>query len=132
MIVELKGWKICPLICYDLRFPVWSRNTKENVYDVLIYIANWPERRAHPWKSLLIARAIENQCFVAGLNRVGNDGDKIFHSGDSIMLNFKGEAISKIEPAKEVIQTINLNYNDLEEFRKLFPVIIDADDFEIQ
>src|SRR5574337_503960 len=90
-VVELKGWKICPLICYDLRFPVWSRNTWKKTskfikdggreiiaeYDVLIYVANWPERRAHPWKSLLVARAIENQSYVIGVNRVGSDGNGV-------------------------------------------------------
>ena len=147
IIVDLKGWKICPLICYDLRFPVWARNTKiesssknqesrqknECVleYDVLIYVANWPERRSHPWKSLLVARAIENQSYVVGVNRVGNDGNDIYHSGDSVVLNFKGEAISKIESGKESIFTITLNYKELEDFRKQFPVMLDADDFEI-
>lgn len=132
IIVELKGWKICPLICYDLRFPVWARNTKENLYDVLIYVANWPERRAHPWKSLLVARAIENQSYTIGVNRVGNDGNDIYHAGDSVALNFKGEAISKIESGKEVIETVTLKYVDLTEFRKMFPVMLDADDFEIK
>jgi omega-amidase len=75
LIVKLKGWKICPLICYDLRFPVWARNTKEASYDVLIYVANWPERRSYPWKTLLLARAIENQSYVIGSNRVGVDGN---------------------------------------------------------
>lgn len=132
IIVDLKGWKICPLICYDLRFPVWARNTKENLYDVLIYVANWPERRALPWKSLLVARAIENQSYTIGVNRVGNDGNDIYHSGDSVALNFKGETISKIESGKESISTITLNYQDLENFRKQFPVMLDADDFEIK
>jgi predicted amidohydrolase len=131
-IVELKGWKICPLICYDLRFPVWSRNKKENTYDLLIYVANWPERRSHPWKSLLVARAIENQCYVAGLNRIGNDGNSIYHSGDSAVLNFKGETIAKTEEGKETIQTIALNYSELSEFRKIFPVLLDGDEFEIK
>jgi omega-amidase len=147
IIVELKGWKICPLICYDLRFPVWARNTrvesssknqesrKKNelvaAYDVLIYVANWPERRAHPWKSLLIARAIENQSYVVGVNRIGNDGNDIYHSGDSVVLNAKGEAISKIKSKEDSIETITLNYSELIEFRKIFPVALDADDFEI-
>jgi omega-amidase len=131
IVVELKGWKICPLICYDLRFPVWSRNKKENIYDLLIYVANWPERRAHPWKSLLVARAIENQCYTVGLNRIGNDGNSIYHSGDSAVLNFKGELISKTMPGKESIETVSLNYKELEEFRKIFPVMLDADDFSI-
>ncbi len=132
LIVEFKGWKICPLVCYDLRFPVWARNTKEHMYDVLIYVANWPEKRAHPWKSLLVARAIENQCFVAGINRVGNDGNDIYHSGDSVVLDFKGEPLSKIDSGIETTQTITLKYSDLEAFRTFFPVMSDADNFEIR
>jgi omega-amidase len=145
IIVELKGWKICPLICYDLRFPVWARNKKVELsnkdqeskqvsaaYDLLIYVANWPERRVHPWKTLLLARAIENQSYVVGVNRIGNDGHDIYHSGDSAAINFKGEVISKIQSKQEVIETIVLNYKELEEFRKMFPVMLDADEFEIK
>ncbi|MBA3970568.1 MAG: nitrilase family protein [Bacteroidetes bacterium] len=148
IIVELKGWKICPLICYDLRFPVWARNTRiessnkteesaekketDLAYDVLIYVASWPERRCHPWKSLLVARAIENQCYTVGVNRIGNDGNDIYHSGDSVVLNFRGEPVSKTASGKESVETITLNYNDLKEFRKMFPVMLDADDFEIR
>ncbi|MBN8696501.1 MAG: amidohydrolase [Bacteroidetes bacterium] len=126
---EIKGWKICPLICYDLRFPVWARNIKENRYDLLIYVANWPERRNHPWKTLLLARSIENQCYVAGVNRVGDDGNEIYHSGDSAVINFKGEVLSKTPAHDECIETISLSYADLEEFRKQFPVLNDADEF---
>lgn len=129
---EIKGWKICPLICYDLRFPVWARNKKDNRYDLLIYVANWPERRNHPWKTLLLARSIENQCYVAGVNRVGNDGNEIYHSGDSAVINFKGEVLSKTSAHDECIETISLSYADLEEFRKQFPVLNDADDFELK
>lgn len=137
MIVELKGWKICPLVCYDLRFPVWSRQKSANgrqeyQYDILIYVANWPERRSHPWKTLLMARAIENQCYVVGLNRVGEDRNKIAHSGDSAVINAKGELISTIKPNQESTETITLNFSDLENFRKSFPAILDADDFEIK
>ena len=132
IIVELKGWKICPLICYDLRFPVWARNTKETSYDVLMYVANWPERRSYPWKTLLLARAIENQCYVIGSNRVGADGNDITHSGDSAVIDAKGEIISKIKPNEEATETITLNYSDLMEFRKQFPAILDADQFEVK
>ncbi len=142
LIVELKGWKICPMICYDLRFPVWSRNKIEvrrqksevpsAVYDVLVYVANWPERRSHAWKALLLARAIENQCYVIGLNRVGEDGNKITHSGDSAVINAKGEIISKTKTNEESTETVTLNYTELAEFRKAFPVMLDADDFEIK
>ena len=134
LITQLNGWKICPLVCYDLRFPVWSRNhfIKENEtaigeYDLLLYIANWPERRNHPWKTLLLARAIENQCYVAGLNRAGADGNDIIHSGDSAVINAKGEIISTIPAHKNYISTIELNYNELINFRKEFPVGLDAD-----
>jgi len=128
---EINGWKICPLICYDLRFPVWSRNIKNNPYDVLIYVANWPERRNHPWKTLLLARAIENQCYVVGLNRIGNDGNEIYHSGDSAVINFKGEIISKTPAHDESIETITLRHSDLEEFKTQFPVLNDADEFKL-
>ncbi len=131
IIEEIKGWKICPLVCYDLRFPVWSRNTNKNRYDVLIYIANWPERRAYPWKTLLLARAIENQSYVVGLNRVGNDGNEIYHSGDSAIVNAKGEIISTIKPHEEKTETITLEYKDLEDFKKQFPVMDDADEFNL-
>ena len=131
IVEEIKGWRICPLICYDLRFPVWARNTNNNRYDLLLYVANWPERRNHPWKTLLLARSIENQCYVAGVNRVGNDGNEIYHSGDSAVINFKGELITKLHAHDEGIETITLSYTDLEEFRKQFPVLDDADEFNI-
>ena len=104
IIVDLKGWKICPMVCYDLRFPVWCRNKFEvqgskfevkYEYDVLLFIANWPEKRNHPWKTLLLARAIENISYVIGVNRVGNDNNGIHHSGDSAVINYKGEVVSK-------------------------------------
>lgn len=119
LIVELNGWKICPLICYDLRFPVWCRNRKD--YDVLIFVANWPERRIFAWKQLLIARAIENQSYVIGVNRVGEDGKGIIHSGDSVALDFMGASLSKIIPHKEMIETVTLSYRNLEDYRALFP-----------
>ncbi|MBL7890038.1 MAG: amidohydrolase [Bacteroidia bacterium] len=131
IIEEIKGWKICPLICYDLRFPVWARNKNDNRYDLLIYVANWPERRNYPWKTLLLARSIENQCYVAGVNRVGNDGNEIYHSGDSALINFKGEILSKIPAHDECIETISISYAELEEFRKQFPVLNDADEFHL-
>lgn len=127
LFVTLKGWKICPLICYDLRFPVWSRNDKNSPYDLLIYVANWPERRQHPWKTLLLARAIENQSYVIGLNRVGDDANQIHYSGDSAIINFKGEIISFTKPNEESAETITLNYPELANFRKEFPVLNDAD-----
>lgn len=131
LIVDCKGWKICPLICYDLRFPVWSRNTKSNPYDLLIYVANWPEVRSYPWKQLLIARAIENQVYVAGANRVGQDGNNVSHSGDSAVINPRGEIISTTKAHEDRSETILLSYHYLSEFRKLFPVMMDGDDFKI-
>lgn len=136
IITHLKGWKICPLICYDLRFPVWSRNRFDFVsncwdYDVLVYVANWPEQRNYVWKHLLIARAIENQCYVIGVNRIGLDGNGFSHSGDSVVINPRGEVMSTIKPNEEAVFTISLDKNYLEEFRKSFPVGLDADNFVI-
>ncbi|HWY10638.1 MAG TPA: amidohydrolase [Bacteroidia bacterium] len=139
IITKLKGFNICPLICYDLRFPVWSRNTfiKTNgvptaSYDVLIYVANWPEVRSYPWKQLLIARAIENQCYVIGVNRIGKDGNGFAHSGDSMVINPRGEIISKIKANEESIETVTLDKTYLDDFRKAFPVGLDADSFDIK
>ncbi len=129
--IDYKGWKICPLICYDLRFPVWSRNTQQDPYDLLIYSANWPEVRSFPWKHLLIARAIENQCYVAGVNRIGTDGTGISYSGDTVVLNPRGEAISQTKAYEESLETLTLSYQALSDFRKVFPVLDDADRFTI-
>lgn len=139
IIKTIGEFKICPLVCYDLRFPVWSRNTysKNNgvitaAYDVLIYVANWPEVRSYPWKQLLIARAIENQCYVIGVNRIGTDGNNIAHSGDSMVINPRGEIISKTKANEENIETVTLDFNYLAEFRKAFPAGLDADDFQLK
>jgi predicted amidohydrolase len=129
MIADLKGWKICPLICYDLRFPVWSRN--KNDYDILLYVANWPESRREIWVTLLVARAIENQCYVIGVNRVGKDGNEINYSGDSMVISPRGNVISETRAYTESIETVELSISDLTEFRQKFPVGLDADDFEI-
>ena len=132
LIVDLNGWRFCPQICYDLRFPVWSRNGKEDQqYDCLIYVANWPERRSYPWKQLLLARAIENQAYVVAVNRIGEDGNGVNHSGDSVAIDPKGEIISDIKASEACIQTVTLLYQELVEFRKAFPVGMDADDFEV-
>ncbi|MGP8214825.1 MAG: amidohydrolase [Bacteroidia bacterium] len=132
IIVELKGWKICPLVCYDLRFPVWSRNTQAGNYDCLIYIANWPDVRSYSWRQLLIARAIENQAYVIGVNRIGIDGNDMAHSGYSAAIDPKGQIISAIKPGKPVIETVTLSWKALEDFRKVFPVWMDADKFNIE
>lgn len=131
LIIEYNGWRIHPLVCYDLRFPVWSRRTKKADYDVLIYAANWPERRVIAWSQLLIARAIENQCYVVGVNRVGNDGNNIYHSGDSAIINFKGEMMNNSCPNDTCIETISLSKKELETFRSQLPFIEDADGFVI-
>lgn len=130
LVKEYKGWRICPLICYDLRFPVWSRN--QNDYDVLIYIANWPAPRRDAWNILLKARAIENQCYVVGVNRVGDDGNDIHYAGDSVVIDPKGEVISGLKPEAEGIETVEIDYELLSSFRNSFPVGLDADEFKIQ
>jgi predicted amidohydrolase len=134
MITELKGWKLMPLICYDLRFPVWSKNDyKEEAYayDLLIYIANWPESRREVWKSLLVARALENQCYVIGLNRIGTDGKGISYSGDSMLIDPRGIIISKTKAYTESVETVKISLKNLQDFRKKFPAYLDADDFSI-
>lgn len=127
-IVEYKGWRLQLQICYDLRFPEITRNSlvkNKPLFDILLYVANWPERRATHWKSLLLARAIENQSFVVGLNRVGEDGKGLTYSGDSMVINANGECISSILPHKESIQTLTLSMNTLLEFRQQLPFLKD-------
>ena len=119
--------RICPNICYDLRFPVWSRN--RNDYDLLINSANWPEARRDVWTTLLKARAIENQCFVAGANRIGTDGTGIKYCGDSMIINPKGEIIAFAEKNKECVLTAEISMKELSDFRKKFPVLKDSDNF---
>jgi predicted amidohydrolase len=159
LIASVKGWKINLLVCYDLRFPVWSRQSPaqapagvqeqeassmglsaaisgndakvpEPEYDLLIYVANWPERRNHAWKTLLQARAIENQSYVAGVNRVGKDGNSIYHSGDSMIIDPLGEALYH-SPEEETVFTYTLQKKKLEEARSRFPFWRDADHFSI-
>ena len=135
LVVNLAGWRICPFICYDLRFPVWSRQpqTPEGAfYDCLIYVASWPDRRSYAWRQLLIARAIENQAYVAGVCRIGKDGNGVEHAGHSVVLNPKGEPLSNTKPNAESIETVTISYRELEDFRKEFPVGLDADKFRIE
>ncbi len=129
LVVEWKDWRIMPLVCYDLRFPVWSRNTMD--YDLLIYVANWPERRRFAWQSLLVARAIENQCFTAGVNRIGKDNNGVTHSGDTIVLNPYGEKISKTKPFEEKAEMVMLDYETLKDYKKKFNFLADKDRFTI-
>jgi omega-amidase len=129
LVVELKGWRMCPLVCYDLRFPVWSRSRGD--YDVLLYVANWPSRRRSAWSALLRARAIENACYVVGVNRVGKDGNGANYSGDSVALDFLGQAIGG-DRAGGFVETVVLDRESLATFRRDFPVHLDADDFELR
>lgn len=151
LIASVKGWRINLQVCYDLRFPVWARNRvleilqpagevvlpaaiKETTndtrpeYDLLIYVANWPERRSHAWKTLLCARAIENQCYVVGVNRVGRDGNNINHSGNSLVIDPLGEVLYHIADEEDIF-TITLQREHLEDVRTKFPFWKDADDF---
>jgi len=129
IIVELNGWKILPLICYDLRFPIWARN-RRNEYDLLIYVANWPQRRITHWNLLLQTRAVENQCYVTGVNRIGKDGNEINHTGESTAVDYLGNPLSTITN-KETTETITLSYSSLIHYRNKFPIWKDADDFHI-
>jgi predicted amidohydrolase len=132
LIASVKGWKINLLVCYDLRFPVWSRQQmhEEPEYDVLIYVANWPERRSIAWKTLLVARAIENQCYVVGVNRIGNDGHNIYHSGDSMIVDPLGEILYHCNDEEDIF-TIALDKTHLQNVREKFPFWKDADRFKI-
>jgi predicted amidohydrolase len=148
LIASVKGWKINLQICYDLRFPVWARNRITPIeksigeeihsaddirpeFDVLIYVANWPERRSHAWKTLLCARAIENQCYVIGVNRVGMDGNNISHSGNSLVIDPLGEVLYHMVDEEDIF-TITLQKEWLNEVRNKFPFWKDADDFNFR
>ena len=133
--VELNGWRICPLVCYDLRFPVWSRNRYDRAtqafdYDVLLYVANWPSARRTPWRTLLRARAIENWCYCAGVNRVGTDGNELHYAGDSVVADFTGEALVELGAHEQVV-TVALDARRLATHREGFPAWMDADDFSL-
>lgn len=133
LIASVKGWKINLQVCYDLRFPVWARQQSQPEgpeYDVLIYVANWPERRNHAWKTLLQARAIENQCYVVGVNRTGNDGNAIYHSGDSMIVDPMGEVIYTKKDEEDIF-TYVLQKTDLTTIREKLPFLKDADSFMI-
>ena len=134
LITSVNGWRINLQICYDLRFPVWSRqqmnNNSEAEYDILIYVANWPEKRNDAWKKLLCARAIENQCYVIGVNRVGMDNNNIQYSGNSMMIDPLGTILYHMEN-EEDIHTKTLEKNHLAAIRNSFPFLSDADSFNI-
>jgi predicted amidohydrolase len=124
-IVEYRGWKILLQICYDLRFPCFARNSLSNRYDISLYVANWPEVRRHPWRTLLQARAMENQCYVMGVNRTGTDPNKIIYRGDSLGVDPYGKILSDAQDGESIM--LVCNRTTLEEFRKKFPVLEDAD-----
>ncbi len=135
LIVELKGWKIRPMICYDLRFPVWCKNRYADgvfEYDLALFVANWPAVRAYPWDNLLTARAIENQAYVLGVNRVGEDGLGNHYSGHSKALDAKGNVLSEAPENIEAMMHITLSGNDLTAFREKFNVGRDWDRFNIE
>ena len=127
--ISYKGWQIMPRVCYDLRFPVWNRSTK---IDLQIYVANWPEARVSAWDKLLMARAIENQCYVVGVNRTGADGKGITYNGHSIIIDPKGMPITLENNEKSGWITAEIDLEGLKEFREKFPVSMDSDGFELR
>jgi len=131
LMIEWRGVRICPLICYDLRFPVWSRNTPSDPFDLLIYVANWPLRRSHHWRALLLARAIENQAFVAGVNIVGKDGNGLEYTGDSAIIDFAGQTLCQIS-GQEGVFTAELSLPELQSYRQQLPFLKDADAFALR
>lgn len=130
LIIKEKGWKICPQICYDLRFPIFSRNNVD--YDILIYVSNWPETRIESWKTLLKARAIENQCYTIGLNRIGKDKNNINFSGESMIIDANGEVLNSISVNKEKTETIIITKKNLEKIRNKYPFLKDRDKFTLR
>ena len=130
LIVLYKGWRICPLICYDLRFPVWSRNTNE--YDLLVFVANWPSIRIHAWDTLLKARAIENMSYCIGVNRVGKDENGYEYNGHTAIYNFLGEKLSRTIEGKENILQCVVSKNELQKIRQKLNFLEDQDAFKIE
>ncbi len=137
IVVEHKGWRICPLVCYDLRFPVYSRNRADPAregaldYDLLLYVANWPAARHEAWRTLLRARAIENLCYVAGVNRCGTDGNDHPYAGGSAVIDFLGQPVVECDEAPQVVRT-TLSMDSLLEHRERFPAHLDADEFKLE
>jgi omega-amidase len=128
--VEWRGFRICPLVCYDLRFPVYSRRRPGLEYDLLIYVASWPAARRSAWRALLKARAIENQAFVVGVNRIGQDGNRIDYSGDSVVHDYLGEPLAELAD-ESAVTTVELDGAALHAFRERFPAHLDADRFTL-
>lgn len=129
LIVDLNGWKVCAAICYDLRFPVWLRNTSPE-YDLLLIVANWPERRSMHWRTLIPARAVENLSYVIGVNRVGHDGNEVYHSGDSMCIDPNGKTVY-YKPNDEDLYTFSISKDEVVKARRLFPFLKDADKFKL-
>ncbi len=129
VVLNLKGWKVCPMICYDLRFPVWSRNLGA-AYDLLVYTASWPDKRSAHWRALIPARAIENQAYVIGVNRVGYDGNEIYYSGGSMCISPMGDVVY-YKPEDEDLYTFTLSPADLIKSREQLPFLKDADQFSL-
>ena len=129
LIIDYKGWKICPLVCYDLRFPVWARNTEN--YDLLLYVANWPKPRVNAWDALLKARAIENMSYCIGVNRVGLDSNSHEYSGHSAAYDGLGECMTSIQPNEEKTEVITLEKNHLEVIRRKLKFLDDRDSFTL-
>lgn len=130
LIISYRGWNICLLVCYDLRFPVWSRNVN-NEYDLLIYVASWPQARRLAWDTLLCARALENMCYVCGVNRIGVDGNKLIYNGGSVVFSAKGEVLASVPDGEEGIETVSLSLISLQQLRDKFPVWKDVDAFRL-
>ncbi len=130
LIVTYKGWRICPLICYDLRFPIWSRNVED--YDVLLYVANWPKPRIAAWDALLKARSIENLCYTIGVNRVGIDGNNLEYSGHSVAYDSLGKKLTHIKTNLEDKAVITLSKKHINEVRNKLNFLNDKDAFEIK
>lgn len=131
LIVNYKGWNISLQICYDLRFPVWLRNV-DNAYDLLLFVASWPKVRQNAWNTLLMARAIENCAWVAGVNRVGTDPNGLVYEGGSVMIDMKGQVIAEATPGKEESVSVTISKSALEKFRERFPTWKDADRFILE
>lgn len=129
VIINYKGWRICPMICYDLRFPVWARN--EDEFDILFYVANWPNKRSYDWKSLLAARAIENQCYVIGVNRVGTDENGHEYSGNSMVVDPGWNKVLFEKSEEEIVFTTSLSAHHLKEVRSKLPFLQDRDAFTL-
>lgn len=127
--VNYRGWRINLQVCYDLRFPVWCRNDEE--FDLQLFVANWPERRSYAWRQLLRARAIENVTYVAGLNRVGPDGNQVDHSGDSALIDPLGEAVAEAEAGREMLFSAEASKENLAKIRKRFAFLKDRDSFSL-